>query len=287
MRMGIRPKLVSYWTREYAYSCETMAPVIYLRAQFCTEIVIGALKIVFHEKYFGVYSGDPASAGGRLDYAYCALKDKFEFVKPEPASDDNLLLVHSRAHVEHIREHTDLFEAASLAAGGAICASEIAVAGESAFGLIRPPGHHASPNSCWGFCYFNNIAIAVRRLIHADKIRKALIVDFDLHFGDGTSNTFAEDRSVSYHHMGPSPRELESFLSGTGDYDILGVSAGFDRGIADWGGTLSDRDYEQIGRVLTRFSEEKAQGRRFAILEGGYNHTTLGRTISSFVHTFG
>lgn len=199
------------------------------------------MKIVFHEKYLDVYSGDPASAEGRLDCAYKGLKDKFRFLTPEPASDNDLLLVHSQAHVGHIKQDGQLFEAARLAAGGAICSCEVALGCEPSFGLIRPPGHHASPNSCWGFCYFNNIAIATRRLIHNGEIGKALIVDFDLHFGDGTSNTFVGDQRVSYHHMGPSPTELESFLCSAGDFDMLGVSAGFDRGIADWGGNSKRR----------------------------------------------
>ena len=244
------------------------------------------LKIVFHEKYFSVYSGDPASAEGRLDYAYKVLKENFESVKPEPAQESNLLLVHGQTHVEHIRQDAHLYETASLAVGGAIRASEIALAGEPAFGLIRPPGHHASPSSCWGFCYFNNIAIAIKRLIHSREIEKALIVDFDLHFGDGTSNTFAGDANVTYHHMGAGPRELESFLSAAGNFDMLGISAGFDRGVADWGGTLSDEDYEQIGGLLKRFSEKKSRGRRFAVLEGGYNHKTLGSSILSFLRGF-
>jgi acetoin utilization deacetylase AcuC-like enzyme len=245
------------------------------------------LKIVFHEKYFDVYSGDPASAEGRLDRAYKALKENFEFVQPEPAREEDLLLVHSQAHISPIEQDTHLFEVASLAVGGAIRASEMALAGEPAFGLIRPPGHHASPNSCWGFCYFNNIAIAIRRLIHARKITRALIMDFDLHFGDGTNNTFAGNPNVVYHHMGQDPKELENFLSTTGNFDMLAVSAGFDRGIADWGGTLTDEDYEQIGRLLKEFSQVNSQRRRFAVLEGGYNHTTLGRTMSSFIRTFG
>ena len=244
------------------------------------------MRVVFHEKYFDVYSEDPASAEGRLDSAYEILKGNFELARPEPAQEDDLLLVHSQAHIDHVKQDRHLFEVAALAAGGAIRASEMAAAGKPAFGLVRPPGHHASPNSCWGFCYFNNIAIAIRRLIHAGKIRKALIVDFDLHFGDGTSNTFAGDATVVYYHMGQTPRELESFLSNAGSFDVLAISAGFDRGVADWGGTLSDKDYRQIGEILKHFSREKSQGRRFAILEGGYNHRTLGAAILSFLEGF-
>jgi acetoin utilization deacetylase AcuC-like enzyme len=162
----------------------------------------------------------------------------------------------------------------------------MALAGEPAFGLIRPPGHHASPNSCWGFCYFNNIAIAIMRAVRTEKIKRALIVDFDLHFGDGTSNTFAGHANVLYYHLGSTLRELKDFLSTAGSFDVLAVSAGFDRGVADWGGTLSDRDYHQIGEMLKHFSNERSQGRRFAILEGGYNHTTLGASILSFLEGF-
>jgi len=114
-----------------------------------------------------------------------------------------------------------------------------------------------------------------------------LIVDFDLHFGDGTNNTFSGNPNVVYHHMGQEAKDLEDFLSTTGNFDVLAVSAGFDRGIADWGGTLTDEDYEQMGRLLKEFSQVEAQGRRFAVLEGGYNHATLGGTMFSFIRAFG
>jgi len=244
------------------------------------------LKVVFHEKYFDVYSEDPASAEGRLDPAYEILKGNFELARPEPAQEDDLLLVHSQAHIDHVKQDRHLFEVAALAAGGAIRASEMAAAGKPAFGLVRPPGHHASPNSCWGFCYFNNIAIAIRRLIQMSGISKALIVDFDLHFGDGTSNTFTGNASVTYHHMGADQGELGHFLSEAGSFDMLAASAGFDRGVADWGGTLTDADYGEIGEILKQFSEQKSEGRRFAVLEGGYNHKTLGMSILSFLRGF-
>jgi acetoin utilization deacetylase AcuC-like enzyme len=242
------------------------------------------LKIVFHDKYFDVYSVDPASAEGRLDSAHGTLKENCEFVQPELAREEDLLLVHSQTHADHVRQDTHLFEVASLAVGGAICASEMVLDGEPAFGLIRLPGHHASPNSCWGFCYFNNIAIAIRRLIHDRKIRRALIIDFDLHFGDGTNNTLAGDANVVYHHMGQDPGELEGFLSTTGDFDMLAVSAGFDRGIADWGGTLTDEDYEQIGRLLKEFSQSECSRKTICCTRGRLQSRDAWRN-HVFLHT--
>lgn len=244
------------------------------------------MKIVFHEKYFDIYSADPASARGRLDGPYRILKDEFEFVRPTAASEADLQLVHTVDHIERIKRDAHLYEIATLAVGGAILASEIAVAGGVAFGLIRPPGHHASPNSCWGFCFFNNIAIAVKKLLGSGHAGRVLIIDFDLHFGDGTDNTFRGEPSVAYNHMGPRVKNLSAYLSGLGGFDILAVSAGFDRGIADWGGSLRDSDYQEIGAVLKEFSESHCSGRRFAVLEGGYNHHTLGRTMETFLKAF-
>ena len=85
---------------------------------------------------------------------------------------------------------------AILAAGATIEAAQSALNKEAAFALCRPPGHHASPDSCWGFCYFNNVAIAVRKLLAEGKVKRVLIVDFDLHYGDGTANTFVGESDV-------------------------------------------------------------------------------------------
>jgi acetoin utilization deacetylase AcuC-like enzyme len=175
-----------------------------------------------------------------------------------------------------------------LAAGGAILAAEMAFEGQPAFGLIRPPGHHASPHSCWGFCYFNNIAIAIKKLISEEKTKSALILDFDLHYGDGTSNTFSGSKSVSYFHPEGVRREgfleeVKRCLQTERPYDIIAISAGFDRHEEDWGGLLKTEDYFTIGKWAKEASLERCQGRRFGVLEGGYNHSVLGKNVRSFL----
>jgi len=144
------------------------------------------LRVVYHDRYREVYSSDPASAPGRIECIYEELLDSFEFVEPKPSSEEDILLVHSRNHVDYVKAYPLVYEMALLAVGGAMKAAEIALQGEPAFGLIRPPGHHASRDSSWGFCYFNNVAVSIEKLRREGKIERALIIDIDLHYGDGT-----------------------------------------------------------------------------------------------------
>jgi len=247
------------------------------------------LKVIYHNRYREVYSSDPASAPGRIESIYEELQDRFEFVEPKPASEEDVLLVHSRSHIDSVKAHPLTYEIAILAAGGAIKAAEIALHGEPAFGLIRPPGHHASQGSSWGFCYFNNVAVAVERLRQEGRIKRALIVDVDLHYGDGTANIFASSPNVTYFHPEAGNRqaylnELSRFLSARHEpFDILALSAGFDRHEQDWGGMLKTEDYQTIGKMIKEFAESKCNGRRFAVLEGGYNHSVLGKNVNSLL----
>jgi len=246
------------------------------------------MKVLFHERFHEVYTGDPASAPGRMEAIVRELKGEFEFVEPEPALERDLERVHGRGHIQSVRQDEGVYEIGLLAAGGATLAAEFACMGEPAFGLVRPPGHHAGPHSCWGFCYFNNIAVAVKKLIAEGKIRKALILDFDLHYGDGTANTFSGSADVIYSHPEGSNRDqfledLQKPLRIHGKYDILAVSAGFDRHEEDWGGLLKTEDYFSIGKWVREASIQHCQGRRFGVLEGGYNHAVLGRNVHRFL----
>jgi acetoin utilization deacetylase AcuC-like enzyme len=247
------------------------------------------VKVVFNEAFYSVYSSEPAAAPGRIESIVSEIRGLFEFLSCEPASESDVLLVHSPDHVERVKGLKDVYPIALLAVGGAIKAAEVALRGEPAFALIRPPGHHASRDYSWGFCYFNNVAIAVTKIISLKRAERVLIIDFDLHFGDGTANIFFKSRRVEYFHLPHGPRErqldsLKTFLSTKKKkYEILAVSAGFDRHEEDWGGVLKTSDYYEIGKMLREFSLKNCRGVIFAVLEGGYNHTVLGKSVRAFL----
>jgi len=249
------------------------------------------MKVIFHPRFYEVYTSDPAAAPGRMEPMVKALEKEYEFIEPEPASERDLGRVHGKSHIQFVKAEPHVYELGILAAGGSIQAAEMAFEGQPAFGLIRPPGHHASPHSCWGFCYFNNIAIAIKKLLSEEKIKSALILDFDLHYGDGTSNTFSGSISVSYFHPEGTRREgfleeVRTSLQTERPYDIIAISAGFDRHEEDWGGLLKTEDYFTIGEWARKAALEHCQGRRFGVLEGGYNHSVLGRNVKSFLQGF-
>ncbi len=248
------------------------------------------MKVVFHRDYCKVYSSDPAAAPGRLEAILKELEG-YEFVEPQPASEQDLELIHTREHIDRVKRMLEVYDIALLAVGGAIMASEIALSGEPAFGLIRPPGHHASPDSSWGFCHFNNIAISVERLRRTGRIRRVIVVDIDLHYGDGTANAFAGNPNVIYHHVALGGSEaflsdLVGFLGSIRECDVIAVSAGFDRHVNDWGEMLETEDYQEAAKLIKRFSERICGGRRYAVLEGGYNHEVLGKNVRAFVEGF-
>lgn len=251
------------------------------------------VKIVYNGMYREKYATNPVESPDRVRIPSLELA-AYEFTKPEPADLKDISRVHGPEHIERIKKH-GIFEAASLSAGGAIAAAELALKGEPAFALIRPPGHHASANRAWGMCFFNNMAIAVQKI--RPKAQRALIIDIDLHFGDGTVSIFRGDENVKIVNPGAVDlnfdylrldisgylRQVEEAFIGS-EYDIVGVSAGFDTYVEDWGGLLRVEDYQEIGRIIRKGSE-LCGGRRFAVLEGGY-HPDLRYCIKSFVKGF-
>jgi len=252
------------------------------------------MKIVYSKKFEERYHTNPVENPDRAKIPALELEGS-EFVEPLPASLENVSKVHSKEHIEMVKRK-GMLEPALLAAGGASLAAELALAGEPAFALIRPPGHHASRDHAWGMCYFNNMAVAIKRI--EDQVEKVLIIDIDLHFGDGTVSIFRWDEKVRIVNVGAIDMGFEYLkLDRSGyidqvekalevhDFDIVAVSAGFDTYVEDWGGLLAIEDYREIGRIIKDWAVKKGRGRRFAILEGGY-HPDLRLCVKSFVAGF-
>jgi acetoin utilization deacetylase AcuC-like enzyme len=148
-----------------------------------------------------------------INEAIVPLKNRLIFKAPIKVSENILSLVHSNEHIETIRAASELgenidsdticsvdsYDAASMAVGAGVVAIDGIKAGEfeRVFCAVRPPGHHATPTQAMGFCLFNNIAISAR---YAQSVgyKKVMIIDFDVHHGNGTQDTFWEDDTVFY-----------------------------------------------------------------------------------------
>ena len=241
---------------------------------------LNALKVIYHDVYLTDYPTASVENPARVVSIMNVLKRHYPAVKPSAAAEDDILLVHTASILDIVKRDPELYQAAAMAAGGALMAGELACQGQPTFAAIRPPGHHASPNSHWGFCFLNNMAMAIEKLIRTRKISQALILDIDLHFGDGTDNFFRGRKDVVVaniqdDHRGAFLENVDMALV-SNEYDIVAISAGFDRHVEDWGGTLTTEDYFTIGRSVQEHASARCDGQYFAILEGGYNVHVLG-----------
>jgi acetoin utilization deacetylase AcuC-like enzyme len=242
------------------------------------------MKVVFHEDFNNVYTSDPAAASGRMESIVETIEPHVEFVPAEPALREHIAAVHTDMQIQRV-ENQGLYDIASLAAGGAIQAAQIGLS-EPCFGLIRPPGHHASAGSSWGFCYFNNMAVALEALRRQKKIESACVLDIDLHFGDGTVNILGQRNwvtvvNVEDHNRSRYLQAVKKTMKHC-QADLIGISAGFDNHSADWGGLLNTEDYEEIG-YRVRSAADLNEGGCFGILEGGYNHDVLGGNVLALI----
>ena len=163
-----------------------------------------------------------------------------EVLAPEPASEDEIALVHRPDYIELVKKvcsqggglldlgdtvaSRESFEAAVYAVGGAKTAVDLVMNGKfrNAFAFVRPPGHHALPYAACGFCIFNNIAVAAKHLIQNYNVEKILILDIDAHHGNGTQEIFYETNKVLYVSLHQDPRGFP----GVGFPDEVGKGEG-------------------------------------------------------------
>jgi acetoin utilization deacetylase AcuC-like enzyme len=281
------------------------------------------MKIVFSPKCLEYHQFGHPENPTRVRVAYEFLKNKvhrfYEFTEAKSCSIEDLLLVHSKEHIDNIKNGNffdydtpalpNIFNYAKLSAGAAIQAAEFVINGENAFSLMRPPGHHATKDKAMGFCYLNNIAIAVAKLLKEGKASKVAILDIDVHHGNGTQEIFLGKDYILYISLHQFPHypltgqeseknclnyclqagsdekeylsNIEKALKDIKSFnpDMLAISAGFDTYEQDM---LSDINlkittYRKIGR---RIKELKLPW--FAVLEGGYT-SKLSECIYEFL----
>jgi len=263
---------------------------------------------------------------------------------PRAASIEELLLCHSEEYVAAVertanRERTDFdpdthasaetWATARLAAGGVLTAVEAVLDGEAenAFAVVRPPGHHALPQRAMGFCFFNNVAIAASWLVKVRGMTRVLILDWDVHHGNGTQNIFYESPEVLYmsthqYPFYPGTGWLDEIGSGSGagftvnapvpanfgDNEYLRVfdqlllpiarqfkpefvliSAGFDAHFRDplGGMRITEDGFLAMTRRLQRLSDECCEGKMVAALEGGYDLRALAECGRTVVDELG
>jgi acetoin utilization deacetylase AcuC-like enzyme len=240
--------------------------------------------VYFHRNFYRVYTQDPAAAAGRMEAVVEAVAPHVEMRSFQPATTADIETAHTARHIERVRRQ-GVYDIAALAAGGAIQAAETGME-EPSFALVRPPGHHASADGSWGFCFFNNLALSLYRLRSKKRVQKAFVLDFDLHFGDGNVSILGSETWVDI--LNPRPRERRAYLEEVGEAlegssaDVFAVSAGFDNHVRDWGGLLETEDYRTMGARL-REAAVRNGGGCYGILEGGYNHGVLGENVLAFL----
>ncbi len=263
---------------------------------------------------------------------------KFTDIEPRAATQEELAAIHSPSYIDDIADTAgqdcvmldpdtitspQTYQTARLAAGGFCNAVDNVIAGDvdNAFAFVRPPGHHAESGAAAGFCIFNNVAIGAMHAILQHNMKRVLVVDWDLHHGNGTQHSFYNDPRVLYFSTHQYP-----YYPGTGAMDEIGrgsgkgytinvpldggagdseyvkifrrilapialefqpeivlVSAGFDTYFQDPLGSMrvTPQGFAALMRILMNVADSCCQGRLVAVLEGGYHVQGLTKSAKA------
>lgn len=256
-------------------------------------------------------------------------------VQAKKAMDVDLQRVHSLHHISSLKEkapqqgyvavdsdtrlNQHSLEAAYYAAGAGICAVDevFSTRAKKAFCAVRPPGHHACYDKAMGFCFFNNIAVAAAYALEKYALDQVVIIDFDVHHGNGTEDIFAHNDQVQMfgfyqHPLYPGARHSppasnmynEPVPAGAGSSDIrhivntywlprlrqlkpkvLFISAGFDAHQDDDMAQLllTDDDFAWITCQVIQATAQSTEGRVISMLEGGYDLASLSRSVQAHI----
>lgn len=262
-------------------------------------------------------------------------------ITPRKAEDEWIMKVHTPEYVARLTQHAPTsgrvfldpdtsmspgsLSAAYLAAGGALAAVDAIMSKhvDHVFCAVRPPGHHAEAGRAMGFCLFNNVAIAARYIQQKYGLKRVLIVDWDVHHGNGTQHSFEDDPSVLFfsthqypHYPGTGratergkgrgegftinvPMEagggdeeyreifLNALVPAADDFkpDFVIISAGFDAHRDDplASMSLTETGYADLTGIVAAIAKRHASGRILSSLEGGYNLRALAASVDAHI----
>lgn len=279
-----------------------------------------------------------------IEMAESLKRPGLKFLAPREARIDEIAMCHRPDYIAEV-EHTasldrfdfdpdthssrESYQTALLAAGGVLTAVQAVIDGDAnnSFAIVRPPGHHALPNRAMGFCFFNNLAIAANWLIKVRGLKRVMIVDWDVHHGNGTQEMFYESPEVLYtsihqfphypgtgstHEIGYGPgvgytvnmpmpaefgdseylRVFDRLIMPMGRHfkpEFILVSAGFDCHFRDPLAQMrvSEAGFAAMARRVNRLAAECCEGKMVAALEGGYDLEAIADSGRMVIEEFG